>query len=113
MRHRRKMQAGDWLNGATLLVVGVFLGLAVPGLVRLAGTDFWPLAILIPVLFGSVFLFDLLLGGLINRIFSTGIKPARRRQGKERKPLVLLLSLPAGLLVGVIGAQFGLGDILL
>lgn len=107
------MQMGDWFNGAAILAVGFFLGLAINAIVPLIGTPFWPVALLIPILFGGIFLFDAVLDGLFARIFLRGVQPARQQQAKERKPLALLLSLPVGILTGVIGAQFGLGELLL
>ena len=113
MANRRKMQIGDWFNGAGLLAVGVFLGLAVANMVQLIGTIFWPVIIVIPVLFGGFFLLVLLLDGLVDRIFGSGIKPAPNSKAKQRRPLTLLFCLPLGVVIGVIGAQFGLDNILL
>ena len=113
MENRREMQVGDWANGAAIFAVGVFLGLAIYHLAQLVGTAFWPLIVIIPVLFGGVFLLNLKFDNLIDRIFPNGIKPARKPHAKQRKPLVLLLSLPTGIIIGVIGAMLGLGDVLL
>ncbi len=112
MSDRRRMRIGDWLNGAAFLAIGVFLGLAADGMAGLAGTAFWPMIIIIPVLFGGVFLFLLFFDRVVDRIFSSGIKPASRPRTKDRKPLVLLLSLPTGIAIGMIGAQLGLGELL-
>ncbi len=113
MSNRRRMQLGDWLNGAALLAVGVFLGLAIHNMAQLVGTAFWPMIIIIPVLFGGVFLLVLVFDGLIDRIFPSGIVPATQQKTKERRPLALLSSLPTGIIIGVIGAHFGLGEIML
>lgn len=113
MANRRKMQLGDWFNGAALLAVGFFLGLALDGMIDLVGTSFWPLIILLPVLFGSVFVFGQMFDGLIERFFPSGIKPAKGAQRKERMPLALVLSLPGGVVLGVIGGQMGLRALLL
>ena len=113
MGDRRSMQFGDWINAAALLAVGVFLGLAIEGLVQLIGSPFLPQALLTVLLFAGVFLLYLALDALVERVFNTGVKPARLARKKERKPLALLLSLPAGLVIGVIGAQFGLRGLLL
>jgi len=71
------------------------------------------MTIIIPVLFGGLFLFVLFLDGQIDRIFPGGVKPASRTEAKQRRPLALLLSLPSGIAIGVIGAQFGLREMLL
>lgn len=113
MANRRKMQAGDWFNGTALLAVGVFLGLALDGMSDLVGTAFWPLIIIIPVLFGAVFVFAQVFEGMIARIFPSGIKPAAGHQKNEQRPLALVLSLPCGLVLGVIGGQMGLRALLL
>jgi len=107
------MQAGDWFNGAAILAVGVFLGLAADSMVDLAGTASWPLITIIPVLFGGAFLCVVLLDSLIDRVFPSGVKPSSKTLAKKRKPFALLMSLPAGIAIGVIGAQLGLSDLLL
>jgi len=107
------MRIGDWANGASLLAIGFFLGLAVYYMAQLVGTAFWPMIIIIPVLFGGIFLAQLVLDWIIDRVFTSGLKPARQPQVKERRPLVLLLSLPTGFLIGMIGALFGLGRLFL
>jgi hypothetical protein len=112
MSDRRKMQIGDWGNGAAILAVGVFLGLAIYNMIPLVGTSSWPLIIIIPVLVGGVFLFELGFNKLVDWIFPNGIKSAGRSQVKQRKPLALLLSLPTGIIIGVVGAQQGVGEIL-
>lgn len=113
MRHRRSMGLWDWINSAAFLAMGVFLGLAVNAMVQLVGTPFWPFIVIIPLLFGGVLLLDDLLDRLTGRILPGGVKPAPESHPKARRPLVLLLSLPMGLAIGLIGAQVGLGDILL
>lgn len=113
MAIRRKMQLGDWFNCAMLLAVGLFLGLALANMVQLIGTPFWPIIIIIPVLFGGVFLLEWLLDSLVERVFGLGIKPAPKSKNGHRRPIILLLSLPAGIVIGLVGMQFGLDDILL
>jgi hypothetical protein len=113
MGDRRKMRTGDRVNGAVILVVGLFLGLAIDGMIRLVGTGFWPVAVIILILFRGVFLFELAIEGLFNRIVPSGIKPASQPKAKERKPLVLLLSLPAGIAIGMILSRLGLSETLL
>lgn len=113
MSDRCKMQVGDWLNGAAILAAGVFLGIAIDAMLDLAGTAFWPLIILIPVLIGGGFLGVLFFDRLVDRFFPSGIRPASRPGTGKRRPLALLLSLPAGIIIGVIGAQLGVSDMLL
>jgi len=98
MAERPRMNFEDWANAAGLLAVGFFLGLATNAALPLLGTEFQYLVILIPVLFGGVFLFIWLTDGLIDRVFvilfGRGTEPARTPKAKRRKPLARLLSLP-------------------
>lgn len=113
MSNRPRMEPGDWINAALILAVGLFLGLALSNMIRLASTPSWPLVILIPALFGAVLLFDRMIGGLFEKIFPSGLRSASISKGKKRKPLALLGSLPMGIIIGLIGAEFGLDDLLL
>ena len=113
MRERRDMQLGDWLNAATFLVIGVLLGIAIDAMAQLATTAYWPLVILIPLMFGGVLLLDGLLNRLVNRIFPIAIRTVGKTQPQPRKPLALLLSLPAGLLLGIALARLGLANTIL
>ncbi len=108
------MRIMDWFNTAVNIVVGVLLGIGIAGLVQLITTGFWFVAILIPILFAGVLLFDSLINGLVDRIFSTGIRSPRRPKARRRRaPLLKRLSLPVGILIGIALAQVGLGDPLL
>jgi hypothetical protein len=109
MTIRRRMEMGDWLNGAALTAVGFFLGLALFNMAGLAGTPLWPLAIVIPLIFGAAFYAATLFDRLIERLFPSGVKPATNPQ---RRPIALLLSLPTGIPLGVIGAWLGVDAIL-
>lgn len=113
MRNRRKMRVGDWLNGFTILVVGVFIGLALDNLFQLSGAAFWISAIGTPILIGGVFIFGSFFDKLIDRLFPSGFKKSGHPKIKDRKPFALLLSLPVGIVIGIFSAQFGLGDVLL
>ncbi|MFN4131065.1 MAG: hypothetical protein ACK4GC_14815 [Paracoccaceae bacterium] len=117
MAERRRMTASDWLNSGFNLAAGLFLGLAVNGLAGLVADGTWQLALIIGVV-GAVsvlllFAFDGLVGGLIERIFPSGVRPARSAQEKDRKPLARLLSLPAGIALGVVLARLGLSKTIL
>lgn len=110
MSERRRMQIGDWINAAFLLVIGVFLGFVVDGILQLATTSFWPLAIILLLMFAGIFLFELLMDKLFSRIFPIGVRPAHKSQAKKRKPLAIYLSLPVGVILGVGFARLGLTD---
>jgi hypothetical protein len=107
------MQVGDWANAAINLVIGVLLGSAADGLVQLATTAFWPLAVVIPLLFAGVFLFSWVLDMLTDRLFTIGVRPARTPKEEGRTPLLRLLSLPVGLVLGVALARLGLDETIL
>lgn len=107
------MRTIDWFNAAVNVVVGVLLGIVIAGLVQLVTTGFWLVAILIPTLFAGLLLFDGLIDGLIDKVFPSGIRSARKPQVQRRAPLLKRLSLPVGIVVGVALAQAGLGDKLL
>jgi hypothetical protein len=106
------MQTFDWLNWAALVAVGVMLGLVIDGMVDLAETGSWRSIIIILVVFGCWCIFYLLLERLFNFIFIGRLSAPKQLQ-KPRKPLALLFALPIGIIIGVIGAQFGLGELLL
>ena len=111
MSERRKMQFIDWVMSASFLAIGLFLGLAVGEWLKLDGIARWLTLIYIFIPFGFVFLFIIFMHDLWDRIFFN-IKPASSSRYEKAKPLTLLLSLPVGLLVGVIGAEFGLSELL-
>jgi len=111
MSDRRKMQLGDWFNGAALFAVGLFLGLAIGEWLTLEGTAFWLTIIYIFIPFSFVFLLIFFLGEVTDRSFFSGVKAPKRPE--KPKPLALLATFPSGLIVGAIGAQLGLSEILL
>ena len=111
MRNRRKMILGDWFNSAVLCIVGLYLGLVVHGLSQLVGTVFfWPLLFFFMIMWAAIYLFDNVINRVFDKVFSNGIKPAKNPTAKERKPLIRLLSLPFGIVLGVILAELGLRD---
>ncbi len=99
------MNIWDWANSATNLVVGLLLGWAAYGLVGLMTTAFWPLAIIIPVLFLGVLLLDSALNAVSEKFFPGGVK---RPRIPRQKPLGRRLSLPLGLAIGLVVAWLGL-----
>lgn len=113
MSERRSMQAVNWFDAAIKLVIGVLLGSAADGLVQLATTAFWPLAVVIPLLFAGVFLFSWMLDLLTDRLFTVGVRPARKPKEEGRTPLPQLLSLPVGIILGVALARLGLDNTVL
>ncbi len=112
MRTRQKMQTFDWFNFAALFAVGVFLGLAIDGLFALAAMGAWSSILMIIAVSAGFIVFYVILERVFEFI-STGRLSAPRQLQKPRKPLILLFGLPLGITIGIIGAQFGLDDLLL
>jgi hypothetical protein len=50
---------------------------------------------------------------LLDRLFPIGVRPAPKPQTSGRTPLPRLLSLPAGVVLGVVLARLGLDDTIL
>ncbi len=107
------MKPGDWFNAAVNLVLGVLLGLVIDGLAQLVTTAFWPVVVIIPLLFFAILLFDGLIDGLVEKVFPRGVRPARKTRPAKRTPLPRRLSLPVGLVLGVALARFGSGNVLI
>lgn len=108
MSDRRKMQIGDWLVWFGLMIVGALLGLAVVAWVGFEEPAFLQTIIFyfIPIGFGHVFmffLFEVAGSGALNET-----KSASSKETRKPKPLFLLVSLPAGFIIGVVAATFGL-----
>lgn len=110
MRSRRSMRVGDWFNGLAILGVGVLIGVIIDMLFQLSGAAFWISAIGAPLIFGGVLFLGTIIDKLIDKLFPSGFNKPRTSKAKERKPLAIILSLPVGIVIGIIGAQFGLGD---
>ncbi|MEM6636115.1 MAG: hypothetical protein AAF667_09510 [Pseudomonadota bacterium] len=100
-----KMDLWEWGNSAANLVIGILLGWAADGLIGLTTTPFWPMAILIPLLFLGVVLFDRGFSALIDRFIMGGVKPSLT---PRRKPLLRRLSLPVGLAIGFALSRLGI-----
>jgi len=109
-KERRRMQAGDWFNAAVNLLIGLLLGSFVDGLVQLVTTGLWLSAVIITLLFGGLFLFMWVFDKVTDPLFSIGVRPAPKPQVKGRTPLLRLMSLPVGVLLGVVLARLGLDD---
>ena len=111
---RRKINLGDWFNSAGLCFVGVYVGLLAHDLSQLVGTAlFWPMLIFIVIMWWGMSLSYNVVERVFDRIFPSGIKPAKNLQSKERKPFALLMSLPFGIALGAILAELGLAETLL
>jgi uncharacterized membrane protein YfcA len=113
MSERRKMQGIDWLIGASSMAVGLFLGLAVGEWVQMEGIARWLTIIYIFIPFAFVFVFIFFLSDVTDWVFFSRVRSSAARREKRRKPLALLFTLPVGLVIGAIGAQFGLSELLL
>lgn len=101
---------GDWLNSFCNVVIGLFLGLATHGLANLIGAGLWVSALILVVPFALLMFFDQALDRLFVRLFPSGVRPVRVSTPSRRKPLVRTLSLPAGVVLGVLAAALGLSD---
>lgn len=113
MSDRRTMQIGDWLVWVALMIVGVLLGLAVVAWVGFEEPAFLQTIIYYFIPIGFVFVFTFFLheaggGGPLN-----GTRAQSSKDTKKLKPLFLLFSLPAGFIIGLIAATFGLSGTLL
>ena len=108
----RSMQAGDWLHVVLYGVMGLFLGIALEGIVRLLTTGYWLVALLIPLLFCGVLLLDSLLDRVVDRLFPGGVRRVLKSTERRRTPWPRRLSLPAGLVVGLVLGRLGLGPVL-
>jgi hypothetical protein len=112
MQERPSMEPGDWFQAAINGVIGVFLGIATHGLVQLVAIGAWWMALILVVLGVGYFFFVQLADKLFDWIFPSGIRTVGKRRGQP-KPLLRVLSLPAGLLVGIALAGLGLDTVLL
>jgi len=103
------IKAGHCAMAAVTFAVGILLGVAINGLAQLIFAGAWVAAFNIVVLAASLFLIVLLHDRLGERLFPSGIRPARNAK-KVPKPLARRLSMPAGLVLGVVMASLGLDD---
>ena len=62
------MGTGDWFNAVALLVIGLFLGIAANGVIRVAATDFWPSALFTVFVFAALFAVFLSIEKLIESV---------------------------------------------
>jgi hypothetical protein len=117
MSERREMEPLDWMSAAFNVAIGLFLGLALSGFVELVADGFWFLAVAAAVIGGGAALALIIYDGLFRRafdwIFPGGVQPAANPAPRRRAPLVRLMSLPSGILLGVVLAQLGLTQTIL
>ena len=106
-------QTGNWASAAVNCIIGFLLGVAINGLIQLIFTGAWVAVLNLVVLATALFFIVLLHDRLGEWLFPSGIRPARKPEKVSRKPLVRRLSLPVGLVLGVVLAGFGLDDWLL
>ena len=102
------MQSGDWANAAVNVVIGVFLGIVINSLVQLISTGLWSVAVLIVVLAAVLFFLESWFDGLFEKVFPSGIRPARKSKKVRKTSLARRLSLPSGLVLGIGLAGLGL-----
>jgi uncharacterized membrane protein YfcA len=107
------MQLFDWVIAGSLCAVGSYLGLALAALITMDSAAFWLTVIYVLIPFGFVFVFIYFMNDLGDWIFSGRVKSFTPARMRKRRPLLLYFSLPAGVIIGVIGAQFGLGELLM
>lgn len=108
MNDRRKMKIGDWFVWFALLAVGALLGLAVVALVGFEEPAFFLSIIFYFIPIGFVFVFAFFMLELAGPHSLDEVNAPPRTEAKKPKPLFLLTSLPAGFVIGVIKATFGL-----
>jgi membrane protease YdiL (CAAX protease family) len=102
MSERRKMGVGDWMDAAINVVIGVFLGSVIYGLAQLVASGSWLMAMILILLGGGLFLIMVLSDKLLDRLFPTWIRSAKNPQPQSPKPLLRVLSLPLGFMLGVV-----------
>ncbi|MCK0095271.1 hypothetical protein MWU60_06785 [Yoonia sp. F2084L] len=112
MKQRQKMQTFDWFNWLALVAIGVFLGLVIDGFVDLATVGAWGSILMLLGLSAAGVVFYLFVERVMNFI-SIGRFSQPQQLQKPRKPLALHFALPVGIIIGLIGAQFGLADLIL
>jgi hypothetical protein len=108
MSERRKMGVSDWISAAFNLLIGALLGSVIYGLVQLVASGLWLMAVILVLLGGGLFLFMFLYDKLFDWLFLSWTKPARNPQPRLPKPLLRILSLPAGFILGIVLAVLGL-----
>jgi hypothetical protein len=107
------MQPGDWFDAVSKIIIGMCVGIAVSGLARLFAIGYWPVAVAFLIGVAAIFFLDGALDRVFERLLPSGIRPAPKPAARGSKPIVLLASLPVGIVIGVILDQLGLADAIL
>lgn len=113
MSERRGMEVGDWFNAAVNLAIGVLLGSVVYRLVQLVASGSWLMALIMIFLGAGLFLFMVLSDKLFDLFSGVRFRPAKNPKPQPPKPLLRILSLPSGFIVGVVLAVAGLDTAIL
>jgi hypothetical protein len=107
------MHLGDWVNAVVNAAIGVFLGIAADAMFQLVASGLWFVALSIVLVFAAFFGLVWLFEAAVDRLFPSGLGKARRTRTSGRLPLVRLLSLPTGGVVGVVLSRLDLAGPLL
>ncbi len=110
---RRSMRAGDWFHAAVNLAIGTLLGSAAHGLLQLVVSGAWVMAAIGVTLAVVLYLIVIAVDRLSDRLFTLGVRPPHPALASGKKPLPRVLSLPAGLVVGLLLAVLNLDATLL
>ncbi|NKI34010.1 hypothetical protein HFP89_02370 [Wenzhouxiangella sp. XN79A] len=100
----------DWILAVLNFVIGVFLGVALNGLIQLVASGAWVAVLNLVVLLAALFLIVNVHEWLGEKLFPSGIRPARRPGNGPTTSRVRRFGLPVGLALGVFVAALGLTD---
>lgn len=98
------MQFEDWFDTGIKVLIGMFLGFVTDTLAQMATTAFWPVAVIL----AFIFLFELIFDKLTDRLFLSKVRESNHANRRGSKPLLRKMSLPAGVLFGVVLAELRL-----
>lgn len=107
MKKRREMALWDWANAGFLLLIGLLLGVALDSVIDLVAMGYWIMAVILVLAFLAVFVFELLMDKVFDKFFHIGVKRVSEPDEQKYKPLIVLLSFPTGMLLGVLLAGTG------
>lgn len=82
-------------------------------MVQRISTGLWLSTVVVALVGAGFFLFMLTFDKVTDPLFSIGVRPSPEPKAKGRTPLPRLMSLPAGVVLGVVLARFGLDDTIL
>lgn len=102
--------AVDGVLAAMAFVIGILLGVALNGVIRLVASGAWIAVANLAVLFVALLLIGRLHEWLGDKLFPSGICRARTAGSGQRTSRLRPLSLPVGLALGVIFAELGLRE---